>query len=130
MGKKVPFAPGAEMADGLLDLVLVTRSGGLDILHANARARGGTHKELPFVEVQRCRSFTLRGSGSVNLDGEIATCSAPFRASCIPNALEVFASRLNTDLYDTSAELEPRLVLGLVDLLSTSNVQSTAQSAF
>ena len=44
------------MDDGLLDLVLVQRSGGVDILRANALARSGAHVDLPFVEVSRRRS--------------------------------------------------------------------------
>ena len=107
MGKRVPFAPYARMDDGLLDLVLVTKAGGLDIIYSNALARTGEHTALPFVEVVRCRSFTLRPTGSdtengiaspqsLNLDGEL-TGVAPFRAACVPGALRVYASRLRTD---------------------------------
>ena len=126
MGKRVCFAPDARMDDGLLDLVLVTRSGGLDILHANARARGSTHVGLPFVEVLRCKSYALTPKrtpdGAVaerNLDGELSGV-APFRAACVPRALEVFASELNTKRVDTSAELEPQLVMSIVRLLDPS----------
>jgi len=127
MGKRVPFAPGAKMDDGLLDLVLISSCGGFDILHANAAARGGTHVDLPFVEVLRCRSFTLTPTGSqnndgaepldkLNLDGELA-CSTPFQAHCMPSALEVYASKLRDQPNDTSSELEPSLVMALVRLV-------------
>ena len=99
------------------------RSGGADILRANALARSGAHVELPFVEVVRCKSYTLTPqrlpSGlepSLNLDGELSG-AAPFQAACVPGALDVFASRLNTKVRDTSAELEPQLVLSLLRLL-------------
>ena len=123
MGKKVPFAPGACMDDGLIDLVLVQRSGGADILRANALARSGAHVELPFVEVVRCKSYSLTPqrlpSGlepSLNLDGELSG-AAPFQAACVPGALDVFASRLNTQVRDSSSEVEPQLVLSLLRLL-------------
>ena len=123
MGKKVPFAPSARMDDGLLDLVLVERSGGLDILRANALARAAAHVNLPFVEQLRCKSYTLipkrvpRGlEPSLNLDGELSG-TAPFRATCVPSALEVFASRLNAQPKDTSSELEPQLVMSVMRLL-------------
>ena len=111
------------MDDGLIDLVLVQRSGGVDILRANALARSGAHVELPFVEVVRCKSYTLTPqrlpSGlepSLNLDGELSG-AAPFQAACVPGALDVFASQLNTKVRDTSSELEPQLVLSLLRLL-------------
>ena len=106
MGKRVPFAPYARMDDGLLDLVLVTKAGGLDIIYSNALARTGEHTALPFVEVVRCRSFALtpvadRVDGltsppSLNLDGEL-TSTVPFRAACVPGALRVYASRLRNE---------------------------------
>jgi len=123
MGKKVPFAPGARMDDGLLDLVLVRKSGGIDILRANALARSGAHVALPFVDVIRCKSYTLTPqrlpSGlepSLNLDGELSG-AAPFQAACVPGALDVFVSQLNTEVRDTSSALEPQLVLSVVRLL-------------
>ena len=107
MGKRVPFAPGASMDDGLIDLILVKKSGGLDILEANARARGATHLDLPFVERIRCRSYALSptggGSAALNLDGELAG-AAPFRATCVAGALEVYAEALREAPNDTSGE--------------------------
>lgn len=129
MGKQVPFAPAARMDDGLLDLVLVKKSGGLDILNANARARGATHVDLPFVESIRCKSYTLTPNAlptgdadlaSLNVDGELAG-AAPFRAVCMPRALEVFSSQLRKKPRDTSAELEPQLVTAIVRLFEATN---------
>ena len=51
-----------------------------------------------------------------NLDGELLNGMAPFRAECVPNALEVYASQLNEKPMDTSEELEPQLVLALLGL--------------
>lgn len=130
MGKRVCFAPGASMTDGLLDLVIVSRSGGLDILHANARARGASHLKLPFVETIRCRSYVLTphptsGDGgssiALNLDGELAG-AAPFRVECLPGALEVFSGTLRTEPNDTSDQFEPQLVMSLVRALDPSAV--------
>ena len=88
-----------------------------------AGQRSGAHVELPFVEVVRCKSYTLTPqrlpSGlepSLNLDGELSG-AAPFQAACVPGALDVFASRLNTQMRDSSSELEPQLVLSLLRLL-------------
>ena len=129
MGKKVPFAPGARVDDDLLDLVLVKSSKGLDILHANARARGATHVKLPYVELIRCKRVSLTpriesadgdgGGGGINLDGELLGGGA-FAAECVPRALEVYASRLRDEPLDTSAELEPRLVMSLVELVNAA----------
>ena len=138
MGKRVPFAPAACMTDGLLDLVLISSADGWDILHANALARAGTHEALPFVEVVRCRSYTLTphaprgapaadevggggGGGGLNLDGELAGGllggGGAFRATCVPSALEVYAASLNASPRISSDELEPQLVLGLMQAL-------------
>jgi len=127
MGKRVCFAPDALMDDGLLNLVLIKKSGALDILHANALARSAMHVDLPFVEVIGCRSYTLTPrrappglqASTVNLDGELEDLGSggAFRARCVPRALEVFSPRLNDARVDTSDELEPRLVMGLVGLL-------------
>lgn len=126
MGKRVPFAPSAKMDDGLLDLVIITRSSGLDILHANARARGATHVELPFVEVVQCKSYTLtpssRESAPLNLDGELVGQGGPFRTVCVPKALEVFSASFRAEPRDSSAEFEPQLVLSLVSLLEGDRV--------
>ena len=73
------------MDDGLLDLVLVERSGGLDILHANARARGATHVDaLPYVEQIRCRGYALTPrrtpeglAPELNLDGALPLRALP-----------------------------------------------------
>ncbi len=98
MGRLVPFAPAARVDDGLLDLVLVKSSSGVDIVVANALARAGKHEELmECVEIVRCRSFALtpaadapRGAGSLNVDGELVG-GAPFTATCMRGALEVLA---------------------------------------
>ena len=69
----------------------------------------------------RCRSYTLTSSSedarrlALNLDGELSG-AAPFRASCVPGALEVFAAdRLREAPNNTSDELEPQLVLAVCE---------------
>lgn len=127
MGKRVPFAPSAVMNDGLIDLVLVKSGNGLDILHANALARGAAHEALPFVDVIRCKRYTLtphRRSAGINLDGELAggrlDGSGAFTATCVPQALEVFASSLNATPRLSSGDVEPKLILSLMDALGRS----------
>lgn len=106
MGKRVNFAPDAVMDDGLLDLVLISKSAlgsGAAIISSQALAQyaDGSHTQLPFVEVIRCRSFSVTprkdstGAGSdvsdsdVNLDGELLTGAAPFHADCVQRGLTV-----------------------------------------
>ena len=105
MGKRVNFAPGAIMDDGLLDLVLVSKSSlgsGAAIIASNALAQyaDGAHTSLPFVEIIRCRSFSVKpldastelagSEADVNLDGELLSGATPFRAECLQRALTVF----------------------------------------
>ena len=112
MGKRVNFAPGAIVDDGLLDLVLITKSplgSGAAIVGSQLLAQyaDGAHTSLPFVEVIRCRSFevtptavssasrppettqSLDAWSDVNLDGELLSSAAPFRASCVKRGLLV-----------------------------------------
>ena len=91
-------------------------------VHVHVHVRVLIHL-APHLQVIRCKSYTLTPqqlpSGlepSLNLDGELSG-AAPFRASCVPGALDVFASQLNTKVRDTSSELEPQLVLSVVRLL-------------
>ena len=101
IGKRVPFAPGALMDDGLVDIVLVTDASGPAIVASQALAQylDGAHVQLPFVEVVRCQSFRVTpaaGGGDeardVNLDGELVASAAPFSAECLRRELEVIAS--------------------------------------
>ena len=107
MGKRVNFAPDAVMDDGLLDLVLISKSvlgTGAAIIGSQALAQyaDGLHTQLPFVEVIRCRSFAVTpatgGAGGasdpvpdsdVNLDGELLSGAAPFQADCVQRGLTV-----------------------------------------
>ena len=101
MGKRVPFAPGVLMDDGLVDIVLVTDASGPAIVASQALAQylDGAHVQLPFVEVVRCQSFRLTPAAGgrdeardVNLDGELVASAAPFSAECLRRELEVIAS--------------------------------------
>jgi len=111
MGKRVRFAPGALMQDGLIDLVLISSGSGAAIVASQALAQyaDGAHTALPFVEVIRCQSFQVTPSASssrtegsaagaacdmmdVNLDGELLSGCAPFRATCLQRELLVFGT--------------------------------------
>lgn len=99
MGKRVPFAPDAEVDDGLLDLVLVKSSSGADIILANFLARFGKHELLDFVDIVQCERFSYapaRGNEAddLNLDGELLPGGADrFEAACVAGALEVLVPR-------------------------------------
>ena len=98
--ERVPFAPGALMDDGLVDIVLVTDASGPAIAsQALAQYMDGAHVQLPFVEVVRRQSFRVTPAAGgrdeardVNLDGELVASAAPFSAACLRRELEVIAS--------------------------------------
>ena len=61
---------------------------------------------------------SLRGSrGVTQSDGEEISGQGKVLVVCSQGALDVFASRLNTQVRDSSSELEPQLVLSLLRLL-------------
>ena len=108
MGKRVNFAPDAVMDDGLIDLVLISKSvlgSGAAIIGSQALAQyaDGSHTMLPCVEVIRCRSFAVTPStgsvgasdsdSDVNLDGELLSSAAPFQADCVQRGLTVLGKQ-------------------------------------
>ena len=55
-------------------------------------------------------------------DGEEISGQGKVLVVCSQGALDVFASRLNTQVRDSSSELEPQLVLSLLRLLGKTEI--------
>ena len=80
MGKKVPFAPGARMDDGLLDLVLVRKSGGPDVSAEVCRRDG--------------QSAALAAAGQATLGSFLAQARVALgRATYMGAAVSLVATR-------------------------------------
>lgn len=71
-GGGMRIAPGADPADGLLDVVLVRRTGRLRLLTVFPRVYRGTHLGHPAVELRRVARLVLRVKPPqrINADGE------------------------------------------------------------
>ena len=93
MGKRVPFAPGALMDDGLVDIVLVTDASGPAIVASQALAQDmdGAHRSFPSWRWCAGVRVTPAAGGrdearDVSLDGELVASAAPFSAECLRRA--------------------------------------------
>ncbi|MEX5636503.1 diacylglycerol/lipid kinase family protein [Parafrankia sp. FMc2] len=58
-GGGMKFAPDADIADGLLEIVLVARTGRLTFLRLFPRIFSGRHVEVPYVQVSRARRLVV-----------------------------------------------------------------------
>lgn len=90
VGGGLHVAPGADPADGLLDLVLirpVTPARALTLLRA---VRAGRHTRLPEVHVRRTTQVRIEGPADVlaHGDGE-ALAPLPLTVRVVPSALQV-----------------------------------------
>lgn len=91
-GGNMHMAPGADTADGLLDLVHVGVMGRASLLATLPRIFTGTHVEHAAVSVLRGRvlHFEVEGEVPVTVDGESLELR-PVRVEVLPGALEVCA---------------------------------------
>jgi diacylglycerol kinase (ATP) len=90
-GGGIPMCPGADPADGLLDVTVVRPVGRLTLLRLLPRAYRGTHVALPQVSTLRVRSIRLDASGvTAYADGE-PMGPLPLTVEVAPAALRVFA---------------------------------------
>ncbi|WP_369134923.1 diacylglycerol kinase family protein [Modestobacter sp. I12A-02662] len=88
-GGGLRIAPGADPADGLLDVVVVGPVGRRELVRTRPRLATGTHVDHPAVTVLRGREVTLRGAGLVTYaDGE-PVAALPAVSLCLPGALTV-----------------------------------------
>lgn len=90
MGMKI--APGAEIGDGLIDLVIARDAGRFKTLALLPKIFSGRHVDDPLVEVIRAPSFAIEPGEAepLNIDGELKG-SAPVRVTMMPGALDLLA---------------------------------------
>jgi len=87
-GGGMKIAPGADPADGALDLVVLDDLGRLELVRWLPTVYRGTHVRNPKVTVRRERSVTVRAELAVHADGEAAG-RAPVTISVLPGALRL-----------------------------------------
>ena len=87
-GGGMMFAPGAELDDGLLDVVLTDGVSRLEIVRELSRVGRGGHLRNPKVSLVRARAVTIESDPplAVEVDGEPAG-QTPARLSVLPGAV-------------------------------------------
>jgi diacylglycerol kinase (ATP) len=91
-GGGMRIAPGADPADGLLEVVVVGPVSRRELVRTKPRLTAGTHVDHPVVTVLRGRQVSLHGAGlSTYADGE-PVCSLPAVSVCVPGAVGVLGS--------------------------------------
>lgn len=89
LGGGMRIAPGADLCDGALDVVVVRPLGRLRFLRLFPRVFRGTHVELPQVETTRARSVVIDAESVVAYaDGE-RLGRLPVEIAMVPQALRV-----------------------------------------
>ena len=94
-GGTFTIAPGAELDDGLADVVAIADVPPLGRLRLFAAAFSGRHVSLPGVEVRRLPALALRFSAPplLEVDGDLWRAAAPeLEVRCLPAALRVVTS--------------------------------------
>lgn len=96
-GAGIPVCPGADPADGALDVTVVGKVGYRELMRVLPRLRTGRHVEHPAVTTLRARTIEVSDVGSgtrpgwpVFADGDPLT-TLPVSISCVPQALTVLA---------------------------------------
>ncbi|HEY8374925.1 MAG TPA: diacylglycerol kinase family protein, partial [Nannocystis sp.] len=89
-GGKMMMAPGADTADGLLDIVRVGRLGRASLLRTFPKIFQGTHVQHPAVRCYQAPGLDLRLDGDIDVmvDGEMIRIQ-PRRLEVVPGALDV-----------------------------------------
>jgi diacylglycerol kinase (ATP) len=91
-GGGLRIAPGADPADGLLEVVVVGPISRRELVRTRPRLAAGTHVDHPAVTVLRGREVTLQGAGlTTYADGE-PVCALPAVSVCVPGAVGVLGS--------------------------------------
>jgi diacylglycerol kinase (ATP) len=86
-GGGLRIAPGADPADGLLEVVVVGPISRRELVRTRPRLAAGTHVDHPAVTVLRGREVTLQGVGlTTYADGE-PVCALPAVSVCVPGAV-------------------------------------------
>ncbi|WP_026876157.1 diacylglycerol kinase [Jiangella gansuensis] len=90
-GGGLRMTPGAELDNGLFDVVIVAPVSRLTLVRAFRRVRRGTYTGYPFVSVRRARRVKLDAPGiTAYVDGE-RLGPLPRTFDLVPRALRVFA---------------------------------------
>ncbi len=88
-GGGLQIAPGADPADGLLDVVVVGPVSRRELARTRPRLAAGTHVQHPAVTVLRGREVRLDGDGPTTYaDGE-SVSALPAVSVCVPGAVAV-----------------------------------------
>ncbi len=87
-GGGMKIAPGADPADGLLDLVVLGDLGRLELLRWLPTVYSGGHLANPKITTRRARTIVVRANAPVHVDGEAAG-DAPVTISIRPGALRL-----------------------------------------
>ena len=87
-GGGMKIAPGADPADGLLDLVIMGDLGRLELLRWLPTVYRGGHLANPKVTTRRARAIVVRAHAALHVDGEAAG-NAPVTISIRPGALRL-----------------------------------------
>ncbi|MGP3535400.1 diacylglycerol kinase [Microbacterium sp. RD1] len=88
-GGGIPICPGADPADGVLDVTLVRPAGRMRLLRLLPRVYRGTHGAVPEVEMHRVRSIRLDSAGvTAYADGD-PIGPLPVTVEIAPRALDV-----------------------------------------
>jgi diacylglycerol kinase (ATP) len=91
-GGGLRIAPGADPADGLLEVVVVGPISRRELVRTRPRLAAGTHVDHPAVTVLRGREVALHGAGlSTYADGE-PVCALPAVSVCVPGAIGVLGT--------------------------------------
>ncbi len=92
-GSAVEMAPGADLRDGLLDLVLFRGSGRRQTLGLGCDLLLGRHVRRPDVEVRRVEELELLGPPGVlvQIDGDLPAVEPPVRIGIASEKLRVLA---------------------------------------
>jgi diacylglycerol kinase (ATP) len=91
-GGGIPICPGADPADGLLDVILVRPAGRLRLLRLLPRVYKGTHTSIAEVSAHRVRSVRLSSPGVTGYADGDPIGTLPLRIEAAPAALTVFAA--------------------------------------
>ncbi|GAA1227663.1 YegS/Rv2252/BmrU family lipid kinase [Prauserella halophila] len=99
-GAGIPVCPGADPADGLLEVTVVGRAGSRELVRVLPRLRTGRHVEHAAVTTLQARTVEVaevgsragdgRGPWPVFADGD-PLGTLPVSISCVPQALTVLA---------------------------------------
>jgi diacylglycerol kinase (ATP) len=89
-GHGMRIAPGAQLDDGLLDLIFVRRAGPLRLLTVFPKVYRGAHLDLPEVEHRRVRRLNISSETPLDIyaDGE-SICRTPAEVTVRTKALRV-----------------------------------------